>query len=216
MEQSRWGGSASERSELPGGPAFQVDGFDPVRALSDLPQFAGLGETATRAVARSAEALCLRRGKAVYYQGDMARAAFLVASGTLRTVMYRSDESSMDVGRLGVGEWAGATELLLDSPYLTDAVAEDACRLFVFSRPAFDALLGMDAMKEFFLRALARRLYTLHGRIGLTHPLARIVHYILSESEAGGPAVRGADSPEPRGLPVVRRTQEEKIGRAHV
>jgi CRP-like cAMP-binding protein len=202
-----------EPSRQGGGPAFQEAGFDPVRALRDLPQFVKLGETAIRAAARSAEALCLRRGKAAYYQGDMARAAFLVASGTLRTVMYRSDESSMEVGRLGAGEWAGATELLLESPYLTDAVAEDACRLLVFNRSAFDALLGMNGMKDFFLRILARRLYTLHGRIGLTHPLARIVHYILSEREAaGGPDVKRTQEEIAEAVGVTRETVNKHLG----
>ncbi len=187
--------------------------FDPVQALRSVPQLGRLRDADLRAAARSAELVCLRRGKAAYYQGDIARAAFLVLSGNLRTVMYRSDESSMDVGRLGVGEWAGAAELLLESPYLTDAVADDSCRLLSFSPSAFDAFLGMAGVKEYFIRVLARRLYALHGRVGLTNPLARIVHFLLSESEAaGGPSVRRTQEEIAEAVGVTRETVNKHLG----
>jgi CRP/FNR family cyclic AMP-dependent transcriptional regulator len=175
-------------------------GSDPGKSLRDIPQFGRLGEADLRAVVRSAGSLTLRRGKAAYYQGDRATVAFLILSGTIRTTMYRSDESSIDVGRLGRGEWAGVAELLLDSPYLTDAIAEESSCLLSFTPPAFGGLLRIADMKGFFLRGLARRLYTLHGRIGLTHPLARLIHYLLSECTA---------SESPQAPPAVRRTQEE-------
>lgn len=170
------------------------------KSLRDIPPFGRLGEGDLRAIVRSGVPLTLRRGKAVYYQGDRAKVTFLVLSGTIRTTMYRSDESSIDVGRLGRGEWAGVAELLLDSPYLTDAIAEESICLLSFTQPAFSGLLRIADMKDFFLRALARRLYTLHGAIGLTHPIARLVHYLLSECAA-------PDSPQ--APPTVRRTQEE-------
>ena len=190
-----------------------MDQLDPVSALKSIPLLGRLPEAELRAAARSAQSVCLRRGKAAYYQGDMARSAFLVVSGTLRMVMYRSDESSMDLGRLGAGEWAGATELILDSPFLTDAVAEDACGLLSFSPAAFSALLGMGGMKDYFLRVLSRRLYALHGRVGLTHPLARIVHYLLSESEVvGRPGVRRTQEEIAEAVGVTRETVNKHLG----
>jgi CRP-like cAMP-binding protein len=175
-------------------------GSDPVKVLREFPPFGRLGEADLRAIVRSAETLTLRRGKAVYYQGDRAKAAFLILSGSIRNTMYRCEETPIDVGRLGRGEWAGVADLLLDSPYLTDAIAEESSCLLSFSHPAFSALLRIADMKGYFLRALARRLYTLHGRIGLTNPLARLVHYLLSEC---------AVSEGTQGPPVVRGTQEE-------
>ncbi len=60
---------------------------------------------------------------------------------------------------------------------------------------------------------LARRLYALHGRVGLTHPLARIVHYLLSESAAaGGPSVRRTQEEIAEAVGVTRETVNKHLG----
>ena len=64
-----------------------------------------------------------RTGRAVFYQGDVARRAFLLLAGSVRAVMYRSDGSTLELGTLDPGQWLGLAELVVGGHQLTDAVA---------------------------------------------------------------------------------------------
>jgi len=174
--------------------------FDHREALRGMAPFSRLGGSVLRSVLRLPAVVSLRRGKAICYQGDRAGSAFLILSGSVRAVMYRSDESSIDLGKSGRGVWIGVAEILLDSPYMTDSIAEETCVLLSFSRTAFDGLLRIPEVNDFILRELARRCCILHGRVSLNLPLGRLVNYLLSES---------APAPAGKGSLIVSKTQEE-------
>ncbi len=152
--------------------------------LRGLPPFDRTPPEVHRAAARLAVPLALRTGKALYYQGDRPDTVWLLLGGSLRCVMYRSDESSLDMGRSGRGDWAGLAEVLLNSPCLNDAIAEEACELSCFPRAGFLRLLDLPGVRQFFLIEMARRFYTLHSRIELSQPLDRLVHFLLERCTA--------------------------------
>jgi CRP-like cAMP-binding protein len=181
--------------------------------LEGMPPFDGMGVEPRRAAARLAEGLSLRAGKALYYQGDRAGSAFLILSGTLRGIMYRSDESTLAMGRFSRGEWLGLAETLLNAPYVNDVTAEDACTLACFSRVGLDRLLDMPGMRQFLLMELARRLYALHSRIELNHPVDRLVRYLRSRWEECGTEIACTQEEIAAAVGATRETVNKHLGK---
>ena len=105
-----------------------------LEALGELPPFDRLAPLERRAVLREATEVPLRTGRALCCQGDRAERCWVLVSGRVRGLMYRSDETTIELGRSGPADWLGLAELLLDSPYLSDLVAEEHCTLAAFSR----------------------------------------------------------------------------------
>jgi len=182
-------------------------------AWTARPPFDALGAEGRRALERVASPLGLRTGKALFYQGDRADAAYLVLGGSLRGVMYRSDESSLEMGRYGEGEWLGLAECVLGSPYLSDAVAEEPCSLVAFPRPGFERLFAMPGMPRFFLTEMARRYYTLHSRIELAQPMDRLVRFLLQRGQVGGGEISCTQEEIAGAIGVTRETVNRHLGR---
>jgi CRP-like cAMP-binding protein len=168
-------------------------------ALTALPPFDGLEPAARRAVIREAIEVPLRTGRALCCQGDRAERCWVLVSGRVRGLMYRSDETTVELGRSGPGDWLGLAELLLESPYLADQVAEEHCTLAAFGRVGVGRLLEVAGMRALLLRGMAKRYYTLHARIELAQPVDRLMRFLL-EHAAGATGGRSVD---------VAGTQEE-------
>lgn len=181
-----------------GDSAMEGDSIGGIEAARALPPFDRMSIAEARAALRPARPLLLRKGKALFYQGDRVDSAHLLVSGSLRGLMYRSDESTIETGRSMRGEWLGLAEMFLDSPSLNDEIAEESSTLLSYSRSAFDELLQRASLTRFFLQEMARGYYVLHSRIGQNRPLDRLVHYLLSE-----------DAQANHDGPLVCRTQEE-------
>ena len=149
--------------------------MDDIRRFSpfDLIDPAGL-----RRLLVGTEVLPFRTGKALFYQGDQGRRCCLVLAGSVRTVMYRSDETTLDLGLQGPGDWLGLPELILAGPYLTDAVALAPCRVLAFDRPAFFRLRTVPEVEEWLTAELARRYYSLHARVELAQPGQRLARWL--------------------------------------
>ncbi len=167
--------------------------------LTRMAPFDRLEPPALRAVLREAVEVPLRTGRALCCQGDRADHCWVQLSGRVKGVMYRSDETTVELGHSGPGDWLGLAELLLDSPYLSDLVAEEHCTFATFGRSGLARLLDISPMREFLLREMARRYYVMHARFELVQPLDRLVRFLL-EHLSGDAA---ADSGE------VACTQEE-------
>lgn len=180
---------------------------------TDAPPFDGLGIEGRRTVERMATRLTLRTGKALFYQGDRADAVHLVIGGSLRGLMYRSDESSLEMGRFGRGEWLGMAEVLLDAPYLTDAIAEESCALASFPRPAFERLLSMPGMRQLFLLEMARRYATLHSRIELCQPMDRLIDYLKQRCDSLGNEITCTQEEIAEAVGVTRETVNRHLGK---
>jgi CRP-like cAMP-binding protein len=160
-----------------------VDGRPDIDRVRTFRPFDRLPAADLHRVTRSVEGFHLRTGKALFYQGDRAERCWLLLAGRVRAIMYRSDETAVELGRSTPGDWLGLAELLLAGPYLNDAIAEEPCELAELSRPAFDRLLSCAGMHEFFLRDMARRLYVMHSRVELATPFDRLVRYLVERSD---------------------------------
>lgn len=157
--------------------------MDRLRALRPFDRLTGAD---LRQAVESATLVHLRTGKALYYQGDPAERCALLIDGRMRGMMYRSDETAIELGRSSPGDWLGLAELILASPYLNDEIAEESCELALFSRASFDHLLSRAGMKEYFMKEMARRLYVMHSRVELATPFDRLARFLLER--CSGPA----------------------------
>lgn len=135
----------------------------------------------------------LRIGKALYYQGDEAEAAWLVLSGRLRKLRIQGRES-VAIGEAGPGSWLGLAEVYLGLPCLLDVLALEGVRLRRYSRFNFFELLREAEFKGLVLEELARENYLLHGYLlplGSGGTVARILVALASGSRGGkGQTVR--------------------------
>jgi CRP-like cAMP-binding protein len=186
----------------------------PAERLGAWPPFDKLPEGELRRLARSIEVRAVRRGKALTYQGDRPLCCWLLLSGSVRGVMYRSDETTVELGVWHPGEWLALPELLLDAPCLCDLLAEEGVTLAVLGRAALEQLLSISGMARHFLRDLARRTYALHSRMELVTPLDRLVRLLLERAAAGGSRSVSATQEElAEAIGASRETVNRHLGR---
>jgi CRP-like cAMP-binding protein len=183
-------------------------------SLRARPPFDRMAAEEVHRIARTVEAVALRRGKALYYQGDRPGRCWLLLEGRVRGVMYRSDETTVELGVSEAGDWLGMAELLLDAPCLNDALASETTELAAFSRAAFERLLSLPGMRQFFLRDVARRYYTMHSRVELATPLDRLVRVLVDRyDQAGGASVRATQDELAEATGSSRETVNRHLGR---
>jgi len=136
----------------------------------------------------------LRQGKALYYQGDEAEAAYRVKSGRIRLLRVHGGDSQVS-GEAGPGSWLCLAEAYLGLPCLSDALAVEVCELERFSRYNFFELLREPGFKDLVIGELAREAYFLHGAIGAAGADERVARAIVAACEGmEGAARTGADA----------------------
>jgi CRP-like cAMP-binding protein len=184
-----------------------------IEALAALPPFDRLEPPALRAALREAVEVPLRTGRALCCQGDRAERCWLLVSGRVRGIMYRSDETTVELGHSGPGDWLGLAELLLDSPYLSDLVAEEHCTFAAFGRTGLARLLSLPGMREFLLREMARRYYVMHARFELVQPLDRLVRFLLDRAPGGAGEVACTQEEIATAIGATRETVNRHLQR---
>jgi len=142
------------------------------------PPFDRFGEAEARRWQSAAESRTLRKGRSLYFQGDPADGAALVLEGRLRLVMLRSDDTLLEAGDLGSGDWVGLAEALVCGPRLADAVAAETCRLLVFGGTLFRRFAALPETGAWLTGELARQCYALHSRIEVTQPGQRLARWL--------------------------------------
>lgn len=181
-------------------------------ALAAVPPFDRLEPAGRRAALREATEVSLRTGRALCCQGDRAERCWVVVAGRLRGLMYRSDETSVELGHAGPGDWLGLAETLLDGPYLADHVAEEHCTLAGFGRVGIGRLLEVAGVRGALLREMARRYCTLHARFELVQPIDRLVRFLLDRAGGGG-VVAGTQDEIAEAVGAARETVNRNLQR---
>jgi CRP-like cAMP-binding protein len=142
----------------------------------------------------------LRQGKALYYQGDEAEAAYRVKSGRIRLLRVHGGDSQVS-GESGPGSWLCLAEACLGLPCLADALALEACELERFSLYNFHELLREPVFKDLVIDELARGTYLLNAAIGSGGADERVARTLVRACEE---APGGAGAPEMAGKPPRR------------
>lgn len=91
--------------------------------------------------------------------------------GTVKKIKYRSDETTILLGKGTPGEWMGIAEVIMNSVYLYDVLAQESVEVLAFTKHNFHLLLQNSSIKQIILKELARSLYLLHGQLELNQPL---------------------------------------------
>jgi CRP/FNR family cyclic AMP-dependent transcriptional regulator len=112
--------------------------------LNMSPLFAALGEQTVEQIA----ALCAKRrlaaGEVLFKKGDEADALYGVRRGTIRIETGTGGGSRLTLNVLGSGDMFGEVALIDGHSRTADAVAADACELFVLRRRDFLAFIQRD------------------------------------------------------------------------
>ena len=146
-----------------------------LRRLRDM---RNTGEQEIRVLLKYGTYGAVRTGRSLYYQGDISDKAYLILSGLVKIVKYRSDESSLVIGNATEGDWLGVAELILSAPYLNDAVVQASTEVIEYTVHNFMQLSKLEYFRRFFYRQLAKNVYFLHSRIELNLPICRLTRYI--------------------------------------
>jgi CRP-like cAMP-binding protein len=152
---------------------------------SDMGSLPGLGHLAPRELdllERYSSETIVRKGRALFYQGDEGAAAYLALSGRLRPI--RVGGSSAALEDAGPGAWLGLAETVLGLPYATDALAVEAARLRRFGRFNLLELLRDGAAKDLVLNALAREAYLLYGKLDAAGAAERVARAVAARASS--------------------------------
>jgi CRP/FNR family cyclic AMP-dependent transcriptional regulator len=151
------------------------------------------------------------RGDVIFLRGEPGEAMFLIASGTVKLGLSSPDGKEFLLDMLGPGAFFGELALLDGEPRSADAVAVEACQLYVLMRLDFLRYLEQRAsVAAGLLAVLSRRLrrdaLVLEGAAFLDVP-ARLGRAILQLSESLG-------EPQADGSVLIpsRLTQSELAG----
>jgi len=156
-----------------------------------------------------------RRGKVLYYQSDRADVVYFVLKGSVRKIKFRSDETTIFLGHESPGAWLGIAEVVMNSVYLYDVLAEESTEVLSFSSHNFHILLQNARFKQLILKELARNLYLLHGHIELNQPLGKLISFILTNAIIHGEKYRLTATQETisREIGVTRETVNKYLNR---
>ncbi len=175
--------------------------------------FEGMTKSVMRRAIAIGEIRFIRSRKALWYQSDSAVFCCMILSGSVKTTIYRSDESALDLGLFGPGDWLGAAELIMAGPCAHDAHAIDSCELLTYSKNGFDQLLGFPGIERWFLRDLARRQYALYSRVELTRPHDRLLRQLSDLTSGGNARIECTQEELAESIGATRETVNRNLSR---
>jgi len=153
--------------------------------------------------------VAFREGRALAYQGDPVRRAFLILEGTVRLTVVRSDDSTLDLGVEEAGAWVGLAELTLGGPALADALAGPGCRVLAVDAQTFARWKRDPAAGDWLAAALARKVYALQARVEVGRPGVRLARWLADR----GPVVTATQEDLAAAVGTTRETVNRTLGR---
>lgn len=124
-----------------------------------------------------------REGRVLYYQGDQAEFIYLILSGMAKKIKYRSDYSSILVGRASSGDWLGLSEVILKGQYLVDVILEKDSELIKISKRNLSLLIQNNFIKDIIIYHLSKNYYHIHSNLETFTPMEKIINFIKAKLE---------------------------------
>ncbi len=143
----------------------------PLQRLIQIPIFRGLTERQAAAVLDVAEERALKKGEAIFAEGDAGDGLYVLLEGAVEIRKMDHSGKPQALARLGDGAAIGEMSLLAgDAPRSATAVAATDVRLLKLASARFARLLGSDdvaALKIIFnlAQVMARRLHLLDEKV---------------------------------------------------
>jgi len=175
-------------------------------AIRHLEFFARLDDSACGEIARESQIAHIRKGGALFAQGEMPRRLFLILNGRSKATRVMSEGSRIVVRFLGPGDLAGYVGIFDDRAYTTTALAVTDIIALCWSRQAFFALMARyPALAVAVIRGIGRFLEEADARLGeaaTQRVERRIAHAILRLVRQAGRRVDGGIEIS---FPITRR-----------
>lgn len=127
--------------------------------LKQVPLFRSLREEDSRHIAALLQKQTLRKGDALFRQGDEGNSLYLIIAGKIKIVRQSRDGDEMILAMLSTGDFCGEMALLDGMPRSADAVAAEETHLYGLNRKDFLAyVLSNATAAKAILAALSKRL----------------------------------------------------------
>src|SRR2546423_15161596 len=114
----------------------------PAPASAGMPLMALLGPDLRGRVRRKLAQRRVSTGRALFRQGDMADALYLVDSGRFRVFVGARGGQERALHFVGPGDVLGEAAFMAETPHATTAVAIDNSKVWRLERADFEALLA--------------------------------------------------------------------------
>lgn len=149
--------------------------------------FSGLSEQDIALVTQATEEVTLRRGQALFQQGDPCLGFHVVVFGQIK-LYFQTSSGAEKVARLvGAGDSFGEALVFMDSPYILSAQALADSLLLHVGKDALTDLMARDiTLARRMLASLSQRLHARMGDIeaySLRSGMQRVIGYLLQGRE---------------------------------
>ena len=137
-----------------------------INQIAAVPLFEGLPVEQLQALARIMVAKLIKRGQAIFSEGDEAEGFYVIVSGRVKIFKLSPDGKEQILHISSVGEPFGEVPVFAGERFPAYAEAMEDSRTFFFPRPAFVNLIKKNpALALNMMALLARRLRLFTGMI---------------------------------------------------
>jgi len=186
----------------------QAVGLSGGEILAKVPLFSGLLAEERERLGRLLRPRRYARGQVIFLEGDAGTALCLIAEGRIRIQLTGADGREVVLTVYGPGEILGELALLDGEPRSTDAIAQDAARVFWLQRANFAAFLDSHPYAVMtMLASLSRRLRHMTRVVRdatLRDVPARLARVLLDLAARHGQAI-------PQGIRVESRMTQAEL-----
>lgn len=136
------------------------------KILQEISLCQGLPETAFQILARESQMRRYLPSEVIIRQDDPGMELFVVSTGTVSVSVMKAGNASVEVTRLGPGDYFGEMSLLLGDPRTTSVTAISECELLVIGKQAFaDAFAESPQITATISKTIAARRVELDSRL---------------------------------------------------
>lgn len=189
----------NRKSRLPSAPTSD-EAVAPGRlldgaAIRHLPFFSGFDAKACDDIARMARVKRLPTGEAIFTQGAIPDAVFMVLSGRFKAVQVTPEGSEVVVRLPSAGDLIGHVSVFSDTPYPATPIAVTESLILAWTPAAFtDLMLRHPLLSLAVIRNMGTYIQEAHARlreVSTEKVEQRIAHAILRLAEQAGRPVKG-------------------------
>jgi CRP-like cAMP-binding protein len=135
-------------------------------AIREFDLFEGMSAAELHAVLRSARVVQIRRGQAIFRQGEVARNFYLLLEGRLKVAQVTEDGQQVVVRIVGPGELFGVAKALRRPDYPGTAIAVVESIALAWSSSLWEEMTDRHpALMRTALHMVARHMQELHVRL---------------------------------------------------
>lgn len=135
----------------------EADLLRKIDLLTRIPLISNIGHSRLKMLASASETLTFSEGQALFTQGDIGHAAFIIVSGEAE-VITEGTGGEITVATLGKNQFVGEIAILIDVPRTATARAMTELSVLVISKDMFYRMvtefpeIGIEIMRELAYR----------------------------------------------------------------